>query len=87
MWNLLSVSRICKSLQYVVTFFFGFYVVEGQQRKNLISVGRCDGGLYQMGTTNERKAMVTITDTWHKRVDRTTKEKLSRIKLVKNMGN
>lgn len=37
-----------------------------------------------MGMTKGRKAMVTIADTWHKRLGHASKEKLSRIDLAKS---
>lgn len=82
--NLLFVSRISKDLQCAVTFFPDFCVMQGLQTRSLIGAGRCHGGLYRSGMIKERKAMVTVADTWYKRLGYTSNEKLSRIELVKD---
>nr|GFA22892.1 hypothetical protein [Tanacetum cinerariifolium] len=44
--SLLSVSRLSHDLQCCISFFPDFCVMKGLQRKNLIIVGRYEGGLY-----------------------------------------
>ncbi|GKC46077.1 hypothetical protein Tco_1063799, partial [Tanacetum coccineum] len=55
--NLLSVSRLSCDLQCCISFFPDFYVMQGFQRRNLIGVGRCKGGLHRMKMVQGRRAM------------------------------
>ncbi|KAI3494583.1 hypothetical protein L1887_40715 [Cichorium endivia] len=52
--------------------------------RNLIGAGRRRGGLYRMGMIEERKAMATMTDVWHRRLGHASKGKLSKVDLFKN---
>nr|GEY08880.1 hypothetical protein [Tanacetum cinerariifolium] len=45
-------------------------------KRNLIGIGRCKGGLYKMKMTQERRAMATTIETWHKRLGHASKGKL-----------
>nr|GEX68162.1 hypothetical protein [Tanacetum cinerariifolium] len=56
--NLLSVSRICKDLQW------GLYLMD----------------MFEKG----RRAMMTATDTWHKRLGHASRDKLSNVSFLKN---
>nr|GFB75037.1 hypothetical protein [Tanacetum cinerariifolium] len=40
----------------------------GLQKRNLIGIERCQGGLYKMKMTREKRAMATTIETWHKRL-------------------
>lgn len=82
--NLVSVSRISKDLQCVVSFFPDFCVMQGLRTRNLIGAGRCQGGLYRIGMIKERRAMATTVDTWHKRLGHASKGKLSRVNFFKS---
>ncbi|KAJ0550054.1 putative RNA-directed DNA polymerase [Helianthus annuus] len=60
----------------------------GLRSRDLIGSGRCQGGLYLLNMSEEgRKAMVTTTNVWHKRLGHTSKEKLSNIDFLKNNSN
>ncbi|KAJ0493602.1 putative RNA-directed DNA polymerase [Helianthus annuus] len=83
--NLLSIRKLTKDLQCVVSFFPDFCVMKGLRTGNLIGAGRCERGLYRMGMIkNERKAMVVTNDTWHKRLGHASAEKLNQISFLKN---
>ncbi|KAI3507425.1 hypothetical protein L1887_22411 [Cichorium endivia] len=87
--NLLSVSRLSKELQCVVSFFPDFVVMQGLQSKKLIGTGECISGLYRMGmATHERKAMATKVDArvWHSRLGHASDSKLSNIDFFKNVS-
>nr|GEY40617.1 hypothetical protein [Tanacetum cinerariifolium] len=75
--NLLSVNRLCNDLQCFISFFPNFWVMLGLRKRNLIGMGRCQGGLYKMKMTRERKAMATTIKTWHKRLGHESKGKLA----------
>lgn len=61
--DLLPDSRLSKDIQCVVTFFPEFFVMQGLLTRNLVGEGRCDGGLYRIGMTKMREAMMTVADT------------------------
>ncbi|GKB38125.1 putative RNA-directed DNA polymerase [Tanacetum coccineum] len=81
--NLLSVSRLSRDLQCCISFFPDFCVMQGLQRRNLIGAGRCEGGLYRMKMVQERRAMATTVETWHKRLGHASKGKLDKIDFIK----
>ncbi|KAI3511071.1 hypothetical protein L1887_18215 [Cichorium endivia] len=58
--------RISNDLQCAVTFFPDFCVMQKLYTRNLIGAGRRRGGLYRMGMIEEKKAMTTVTDIWHR---------------------
>lgn len=83
--NLLSVSRLAKSLQCAVTFFPDFCVMQGLRSRTLIGAGECRGGLYRMGIFgNERKAMMVTVERWHKRLGHASEGKLTKVDFLKN---
>ncbi|KAM0026082.1 putative RNA-directed DNA polymerase [Helianthus debilis subsp. tardiflorus] len=80
--NLLSVSRLSRDLQCCISFFPDFCIMQGLQRRNLIGAGRCQGGLYRMKMIQERKAMATTVETWHRRLGHASKGKLAKIDFL-----
>ncbi|MFS8004213.1 putative RNA-directed DNA polymerase [Helianthus anomalus] len=80
--NLLLVSRLSRDLQCVVSFFPDFCVMQGLQRRNLIGAGRCEGGLYRMKMVQEKKALATAIETWHKRLGHASKGKLAKVDFL-----
>ncbi|KAJ0800174.1 putative RNA-directed DNA polymerase [Helianthus annuus] len=80
--NLLSVSRLSRDLQCVVSFFPDFCVMQGLQRRNLIGAGRCEGGLYRMKMVQEKKALASTIETWHKRLGHASKGKLAKVDFL-----
>nr|GEV90989.1 putative ribonuclease H-like domain-containing protein [Tanacetum cinerariifolium] len=85
--NLLSVNRLCRDLQCFISFFPNFCVIQGLQKRNLIGTGRCQGGLYKMKMIQERKAMATTIETWHKRLGHASKGKLARVDFLETSIN
>nr|GEW44038.1 probable polygalacturonase At3g15720 [Tanacetum cinerariifolium] len=59
---------------YIPDFKCNF--LSGLRKMNLIGMGRCQGGLYKMKMTRERRAMATTIETWHKRLGHASKGKL-----------
>lgn len=51
--NLISINRLTRELNYAVTFYPAFYLVQGLHENKLIGVGKCEGGLYRMGSVKE----------------------------------
>lgn len=88
--NLLSVSRLTNDLNCAVIFYHDFFLVQGLHEKNLIGMGKCNGGLYRMDSVvKEQKAFMTALDVevWHKRLGHTSESKLSQVKLLGNFVN
>ncbi|KAK9050950.1 hypothetical protein SSX86_027575 [Deinandra increscens subsp. villosa] len=85
--NLLSVSKLSKDLQCAVTFFPDFFVMQDLHSGKLVGAGRCKDGLYQMGMVeDERRAMMTTIDIWHKRLGHASNSKLSHIEFLKDVS-
>ncbi|KAI3736523.1 hypothetical protein L2E82_26344 [Cichorium intybus] len=85
--NLLSVGRLTDDLNCAVTFFPGFCVAQELETKNLIGVGKRNGGLYRMDSAAEiRKAMLVAPDVgvWHRRLGHASEPKLQRIDFLKS---
>ncbi|KAL9992339.1 hypothetical protein Hdeb2414_s1185g00990161 [Helianthus debilis subsp. tardiflorus] len=78
--NLLSVGRLSKELQCVVSFFPDFCVMQGLHSKKLIGTGKCIQGLHRMGmVAQERKAMVIKVGVkvWHSRLGHASDSKIT----------
>ncbi|GJU66909.1 putative RNA-directed DNA polymerase [Tanacetum coccineum] len=87
--NLLSVSRLSKVLQCVVSFFLDFCVMQGLHSKKLIGTGKCIQGLYRMGMVAQaRKAMAIKVDAkiCHSRLGHASDSKLSHIYCLKDIS-
>lgn len=85
--NLLSMTRISKDLQCTVTFFPYFHVISKLNTRSLIGAGDCKKGLYRMGVFgNEIRAMMMITENWHKRLGHASSEKLTKIDFLSNFS-
>ncbi|GJU50394.1 LTR copia-type gag-polypeptide [Tanacetum coccineum] len=67
-----------------ISFFPDFCVMKALQRKNLIGMGRCEGGLYRMKMVQGRRAMTTIVETWIKRLGHASKGKLAFLAAITN---
>ncbi|KAM0016930.1 putative RNA-directed DNA polymerase [Helianthus debilis subsp. tardiflorus] len=65
-------------------FFPNFFVMQGLRTRSLIGSGKCQGGLYLMDMFEKgRRAMMTTTDTWHKRLGHDSRNKLSNVKSIR----
>ncbi|GJZ75415.1 putative RNA-directed DNA polymerase [Tanacetum coccineum] len=62
-------------------------LLSGLQKRNLISAGRCQGGLYRMKIIHGRKAMDTTVETWHRRLGHASKGKLAKVDFLKTSIN
>ncbi|GJV18627.1 putative RNA-directed DNA polymerase [Tanacetum coccineum] len=85
--NLLSVSHLCHNLQCSISFFTDFCIMQGLQKRNLIGVGRCRGGLYRIKIIQGKKAMATTVETWHRRLGHASKGKLVKVNFLKTSIN
>nr|GEV82523.1 integrase, catalytic core [Tanacetum cinerariifolium] len=57
----------------------------GLRTRRLIGSGKCQGGLYLMDMFEKgRRTMMTTTDTWHKRLGHSSRDKLSNVSFLKN---
>ncbi|KAJ9566378.1 hypothetical protein OSB04_002344 [Centaurea solstitialis] len=55
--------------------------------RSLIGAGECRRGLYRMGMFGtKKKALMTTTDVWHKRLGHASGDKLTRIDFLKNVS-
>ncbi|KAI3499149.1 hypothetical protein L1887_34942 [Cichorium endivia] len=74
--NLLSVSKLSKDLECVISFFPDFLIMQGLSSKSLIGAGNCEGGLYRLKMVEKkRKAMMAVVGLWHKRLGHAGEEK------------
>nr|GEV58471.1 putative reverse transcriptase, RNA-dependent DNA polymerase, Gag-polypeptide of LTR copia-type [Tanacetum cinerariifolium] len=61
------------------------HAIPGLHTRSLIRSGKCQGGLYLMDMFEKgRRAMMTTTDTWHKRLGHASRDKLSNASFLKN---
>nr|GEZ67102.1 putative Gag-pre-integrase domain, Gag-polypeptide of LTR copia-type [Tanacetum cinerariifolium] len=57
----------------------------GLRTRNLIGSSKCQGGLYLMDIFEKgRRAMMTTTDTWHKRLGHASRDKLFNVSFLKS---
>nr|GEY69397.1 putative reverse transcriptase, RNA-dependent DNA polymerase, Gag-polypeptide of LTR copia-type [Tanacetum cinerariifolium] len=61
------------------------HAISGLRTRSLIGSGKFQGGLYLMDMFKKgRRAMMTTTDTWHKRLGQASRDKLSNVSFLKN---
>lgn len=80
--NILSINKLANNLNYAITFFPDFFVMQRLVTKDLIGVGSFIGGLYRIGTL-EMKALVTNFEVFHKRLGLPSPKKISNLNFVK----
>ena len=69
--NLVSVAKLCKELNYFVTFFDDFCVLQDRTLRILITAGEQRGGVYYLKAGSLEKNQVNVvnfTNLWHKRL-------------------
>ncbi|KAF5769630.1 putative RNA-directed DNA polymerase [Helianthus annuus] len=87
--NLLSVSRLSRELNCVVSFYPDFCVMQGLHSKKLIGAGKCVHGLYRMGVLRDDRRVMTLktdAEVWHSRLGHASTSKLSHIESLKNVS-
>nr|XP_016458677.1 PREDICTED: uncharacterized protein LOC107782316 [Nicotiana tabacum] len=93
-FNLLSVSKLTKSLNYYATFFPDFFIFQDLFTRKVKEIGREEEGLYVLHSRRKRSVQVSkrsmaVTetieaDTWHKRMGHVHMSILRKITKFRN---
>ena len=86
--NLVSISKLCKQLNCVVTYFDDFRVIQNRSLRTLIGAGEQREGVYYFKDTPARQVNAVDTSClWHRRLGHPSSEVLSLLPSSLGIGS